>query len=76
MKVLVSQNVIPSTKNIGGHLPYAFTEHGVAMLSSVLKSRRAAEMNVQIIRTFIQLRHILAEHKNLAKRVLKIETLI
>jgi hypothetical protein len=43
-EALVSQNVIPSKRSLGGHLPYAFTEQGVAMLSSVLKSERAAEV--------------------------------
>jgi hypothetical protein len=48
--------------------PYAFTEHGVAMLSSVLKSRRAVQMNILIIRAFIRLREILATHKDLARK--------
>jgi hypothetical protein len=53
---LISQNVI---SNRGGNrfLPYAFTEQGVAMLSSVLRSEKAIEINIQIIRVFIQLRH-------------------
>jgi hypothetical protein len=54
------------------YLPYAFTEHGVAMLSSVLNSRRAVQMSVLIIRTFVKLRELLASHKDLAH---KIETL-
>jgi hypothetical protein len=54
------------------HLPYAFTEHGVAMLSSVLKSERAVQMNILIIRAFIKIREMLATHKDLA---LKIEDL-
>src|SRR5579863_3566690 len=48
--------------------PYAFTEHGVAMLSSVLKSQRAVQMNIVIIRTFVRLRRILASHTALAHR--------
>ena len=51
-ELLVSQNVIPSRRSFGGSLPYAFTEQGVAMLSSVLKSDRAAAVNVAIMRVF------------------------
>jgi phage regulator Rha-like protein len=50
-------------------LPYAFTEHGVAMLSSVLKSKRAVEVNILIIRAFIKLREILASNRELAHKV-------
>lgn len=46
IELMVSQNVIPSKQYFGGSNPYAFTEAGVAMLSSVLKSKRAKEMNV------------------------------
>jgi hypothetical protein len=49
--------------------PYVFTEQGVAMLSSVLRSARAAEMNVLIMRTFVKLREILATNAELARRV-------
>lgn len=49
--------------------PYAFTEQGVAMLSSVLKSDRAADVNVAIMRTFVRLRQILASNKDLARKV-------
>ena len=49
--------------------PYAFTEQGVAMLSSVLRSDRAAQVNVAIIRTFVKLREILATHEELARKV-------
>jgi hypothetical protein len=55
------------------YLPYAFTEHGVAMLSSVLKSQRAVQMNILIIRAFIMLREMLATHKDLASKIEKIE---
>jgi len=51
------------------HAPYAFTEQGVAMLSSVLNSRRAVEVNVEIMRTFVRLRRILAENAGLARRL-------
>jgi hypothetical protein len=49
--------------------PYAFTEQGVAMLSSVLKSRRAVQVNIEIMRAFVRLRQILASNKELAKRL-------
>ena len=60
---LVSQNVIPSRRSFGGSLPYAFTEQGVAMLSSVLRSDRAIAVNIAIMRTFVRLRRILGKHK-------------
>jgi hypothetical protein len=49
--------------------PYAFTEQGIAMLSSVLHSDRAADVNVAIMRTFVKLREVLATHRNLARKV-------
>lgn len=49
--------------------PYAFTEQGVAMLSSVLRSTRAAEVNVAIMRTFVRLRQLLATNRELARKV-------
>ncbi len=55
------------------YLPYAFTEHGVAMLSSVLKSQRAVQMNILIIRTFVKLRQVLATHKDLARKIEELE---
>lgn len=71
-----SQFVIsnPSSKMGLRRPPYAFTEHGVAMLSSVLKSNRAVQMNVLIIRAFVQMRELLATNKDLASRVEKVET--
>jgi len=55
------------------YLPYAFTELGVAMLSSVLKSDRAVQMNIYIMRAFVKLRELLATHKDLAEKIQKIE---
>ena len=66
---LVSQNVIPSRRVLGGFLPYVFTEQGVAMLSSVLRSKRAVQVNVAIIRTFVKVRQILATNRDLARKV-------
>jgi ORF6N domain-containing protein len=53
--------------------PYAFTEHGVAMLSSVLRSKRAVQMNILIIRAFVRLRQLLATHKDLAQKIEELE---
>jgi hypothetical protein len=55
------------------YAPHVFTEHGIAMLSSVLRSKRAVQMNIQIVRAFIRMREMLAEHKDLAARVDKLE---
>src|SRR5580704_11340154 len=57
---VVSQNVIPHKKYLGGSQPFAFTETGVAMLSSVLKSQAAIEMNIAIMRTFAALRKVVS----------------
>jgi hypothetical protein len=55
------------------YLPYAFTELGVAMLSSVLNSERAVQMNILIMRAFVKLREVLASHKALARKIEKLE---
>lgn len=55
------------------YLPYAFTENGVAMLSSVLNSERAIEVNIQIMRTFIKLREMLLTHKDLQRKIEDLE---
>ena len=68
-KMLVSHFVIPHRKYFGGTLPYAFTEQGVAMLSSVLHSPRAVQMNIVIMRTFVRIREILSTHKDLAQKL-------
>lgn len=72
-EALVSQNVIPSRRSFGGSLPFAFTEQGVAMLSSVLKSERALEVNVAIMRAFVKLREVMATHKELAQKIEALE---
>lgn len=72
-ELLVSQNVIPSKRSLGGYLPYAFTEQGVSMLSSVLKSERAIQVNVAIMRAFTRLKQVLATHKELAEKLEKLE---
>jgi len=50
-------------------MPFAFTEHGLAMLSSVLKSDRAIQVNIEIIKAFVRLRKLLATHKELQKKI-------
>jgi hypothetical protein len=55
------------------YLPYAFTEQGVAMLSSVLRSPRAVEVNIAIMRTFVQLRSLMQSNKLLAEKIEKLE---
>ena len=66
---VVSQNVIPHKKYFGGANPFAFTETGVAMLSSVLKSERAVEMNIVIMRTFVALRKVALNYKEIMKKL-------
>jgi len=53
--------------------PYAFTEQGVAMLSGVLRSKRAIQVNVEIMRTFVKLRKMLGSHKDLARKLATLE---
>ena len=63
------------TSNKGGrrYKPYAFTEQGVAMLSSVLHSDRAVQVNIEIMRAFVRLRQLLATHKDLARKLEELE---
>lgn len=65
VNLMVSQNVIPSRMYLGGALPFAFTESGVAMLSSILKSKRAKEMNIAIMRAFVTMRRIFIDNTEL-----------
>jgi hypothetical protein len=71
--ILVSQSVIPGLGKLGGASPMAFTEQGVAMLSSVLRSTRAVEVNIAIMRAFVRLRQMLASHKELAAKLEEME---
>lgn len=74
-KILISQF---ATSRWGGSrkLPYAFTENGVAMLSSVLNSKRAIQVNIQIMRAFTKLREYLSTHRKLAEKFKELETRI
>ncbi len=71
---LVSQNVIPSRRSLGGSLPYAFTQEGVAMLSSVLRSERAVSVNISIMRAFVRLREMIASHAQFTRRLDELES--
>jgi hypothetical protein len=64
-----------SSSGWGGRrsLPYAFTEHGVAMLSSVLRSPRAIQVNIEIVRAFVKLRRMLASHADLTRKLEALE---
>jgi hypothetical protein len=70
---LVSQNVIPHKKYFGGSLPFAFAEQGVAMLSGVLNSERAVQMNIAIMRAFVKIRQMLSDHKDIAYKLAQLE---
>ncbi len=63
------------TSSWGGprKLPYAFTEYGILMLSSVLNSKRAIQVNIQIMRTFAKLRELMIEHRDLREKIEKME---
>jgi hypothetical protein len=66
---LKSQIVISSWGGLRRAMPYAFTEQGVAMLSSVLRSKRAISVNIEIMRAFVRLRRMLASHAELARKL-------
>lgn len=62
VELMVSQNAIPSKQHLGGHLPYAFTEQGVAMLSAVLRSDMAVKVSIQINNAFVQMRKLVGQN--------------
>jgi len=71
--LLVSQSVIPSKKQLGGAKPFVFTEQGVATLSSVLTSDRAIEINIHIVRAFVQMRKFIANNAAIFQRLDAVE---
>ena len=71
--IMVSQNAIPSKKQLGGSLPYAFTEHGVLMLASILKSDKALNVSIRVIEIFVKMREILSTNKDILLQVQKVE---
>ncbi len=70
---LKSQIVISSWGGARRARPYAFTEQGVAMLSSVLRSKRAVQVNIEIMRAFVRLRQMLSAHKDLERKLATLE---
>lgn len=69
----VTSKIAAETHGGRRYLPYSFTEQGIAMLSSALKSKRASDVNIAIMRTFVRLRQILATHEELARRLEQLE---
>lgn len=73
LSIGVSQNVIPPAYNFGVALPMAFTEQGVAMLSSVLRSKVAIEVNISIMRAFVLMRQMAIGYEELLRRIEELE---
>ena len=73
LSIGVSQNVIPLDYNFGVAMPMAFTEQGVAMLSSVLRSKVAIEVNISIIRAFVLMRQMAIGYEELSRRIEELE---
>lgn len=73
LSIGVSQNVIPLDYNFGVAMPMAFTEQGVAMLSSVLRSKVAIEVNISIMRAFVLMRQMAVGYEELLKRIEELE---
>ncbi len=71
--ILVSQNAIPSKQSLGGYMPYVFTEQGVAAVSAVLKSDKAAEVSIIIMRAFVAMRKFILQNARLFERLDRIE---
>ncbi|OGR88215.1 MAG: hypothetical protein A3A86_04275 [Elusimicrobia bacterium RIFCSPLOWO2_01_FULL_60_11] len=72
-EILVSQFAIPSIKSLGGHLPYAFTEHGAIMIASILNTKRAVQVSIFVVRAFNKIREMLSGHKNILKKLDELE---
>ena len=73
LSIGVSQNVIPPAYNFGVAMPMAFTEQGVAMLSSVLRSKVAIEVNISIMRAFVLMRQMAIGSEELSRRIEELE---
>ena len=73
LSIGVAQNVIPPAYNFGVAMPMAFTEQGVAMLSSVLRSKVAIEVNISIMRAFVLMRQMVIGYEELLKRIEELE---
>src|SRR4030067_512313 len=70
-QIAIPKSPFPTSKSCGGrrYLPYVFTEQGVAMLSSVLNSEQAIQVNIAIMRAFVRMRQLLVSHEELARTV-------
>ena len=73
LSIGVSQNVIPPAYNFGVAMPMAFTEQGVAMLSSILRSKVAIEVNISIMRAFVLMRQMAIGYEELSRRIEELE---
>ena len=73
LSIGISQNVIPPDYNFGVAMPMAFTEQGVAMLSSVLRSKVAIEVNISIMRAFVLMRQMAIGYEELSRRIEELE---
>ena len=73
IKRIIELEIIPSKQVLGGAKPMAFTEQGVAMLSSVLRSQRAVAVNIAIMRTFVNVRRMLQENRELSRKINALE---
>ena len=70
---MVSQNVIPSKSYFGGATPFCFTEQGVTMLSCILNSNTAIEVNIRVVRVFVKMREYALTHKEILLKLAKLE---
>jgi hypothetical protein len=70
---MISQNVIPSKSYFGGAAPFCFTEQGVTMLSCILNSKTAIEVNLRVIRVFVKMREYALTHKEILMQLAKLE---
>ena len=73
VEIMVSQFAIPSMSHLGGHMPYAFTEHGILMLANVLKSDRAIKISIRIIELFVKLRKLNRSYDELRRDIERIK---
>jgi len=72
-ETMVSQFAIPSKQQLGGALPYAFTEHGALMLASLLKSEKAIAVSVKVIEIFVKMQEMLSTNKDILLQLQKME---
>ncbi|MDQ7061041.1 MAG: ORF6N domain-containing protein [Sulfurimonas sp.] len=73
IEAMVSQNAIPSKSHLGGAIPYVFTEQGVSMLSSVLKSKTATKISIDIFRAFVNMRKFISNNAQIFQRLESLE---